>query len=192
VRVWSAKGELLAILKDNVVDGVNSAVWSPDGTIIVTAAPEPTFYQEPFGVQFYGTKAQVWSAEGQRLATLQGPKDTVLSAAWSPKPPSADGSVSILTASANSTVHLWRVFTTVQTLVNAAKARAPRCLTQAQRRAYFLPRVPPRWCITGAGFEAETDPNKWQPKWPYHTPAWRDWLIPRDRGEDPPLPADSS
>ncbi len=64
----------------------------------------------------------------------------------------------------------------------------PRCLTPEQLDAAFLPPEPPRWCVTGPGNEAETDPALWEPKWPYHTPEWRDWLVARDRGEDPPLP----
>ena len=31
--------------------------------------------------------------------------------------------------------------------LSGAKAEAPRCLTSAQRRDFFLPPTPPRWCI---------------------------------------------
>lgn len=72
--------------------------------------------------------------------------------------------------------------------VAEAREAIPRCLTERERAENFLPAIPPRWCITGPGLERETDTSKWQPKWPYVTSAWRDWLIARDRGESPPLP----
>ena len=68
------------------------------------------------------------------------------------------------------------------------KNRLQRCLTQEMRKAYFLNPKPPRWCITGVGLEREKDPAKWQPKYPYHTKAWKDWLIAKDRGQERPLP----
>ncbi len=83
---------------------------------------------------------------------------------------------------------MWELFQTTQALVDYAKRTVPRCLTQAQLSQFYLPDEPPRWCITGAGLEAERDPKKWQPLWPYHTAAGRDWLAARDRGESPKLP----
>ncbi|MEZ5842766.1 MAG: hypothetical protein R3D27_15320 [Hyphomicrobiaceae bacterium] len=35
---------------------------------------------------------------------------------------------------------------------------------------------------------ARRDPAKWQPEWPYHSAAWRDWLVARDEDEYPLLP----
>ena len=95
----------------------------------------------------------------------------------------------ILTGSRDDTARLWLLLpTSQQALVPHAKRIVPRCLTQKQLRSFYLPPEPPRWCITGPGREAEANPAKWQPKWPYHTEAWRLWLAARDRGEDPPLP----
>ncbi|MEJ2125558.1 MAG: hypothetical protein P8Y47_12340 [Alphaproteobacteria bacterium] len=74
--------------------------------------------------------------------------------------------------------------------VDEAKKIVPRCLTQQQRKDFFLQPEPPRWCITGAGLEAETQPDKWKPLWPYRTKAWRDWLAAKDRGEKLPLPTE--
>jgi hypothetical protein len=48
-------------------------------------------------------------------------------------------------------------------LVSAAWTAVPRCHTQAQRKAFFLPPEPPNWCIEMA-------------KWPYDTPAWKQRL----------------
>lgn len=76
----------------------------------------------------------------------------------------------------------------VAELTRTARIAAPRCLTPDQRRAFFLPEAPPRWCITGAGLEAEKDPGKWTGKWPYHTAEWRSWLAAREEGKDLPMP----
>jgi hypothetical protein len=62
-------------------------------------------------------------------------------------------------------------------LVEHAKAAVPRCLTVAQRKAVFMPPEPPAWCI-----EKE--------KWPYDTPAWKQWLNATRAGKNPPLPAE--
>jgi len=86
---------------------------------------------------------------------------------------------------------LWPLFGSTQALADAAKHSLPRCFTQAERQMYFLPKAPPRWCITGAGLEDEPDPALWKPKWPYRSKAWRNWLIESDRagGTDPvPMP----
>ena len=59
--------------------------------------------------------------------------------------------------------------------MSAAKAVVPRCLTPAQRKALFLAPEPPQWCI-----EME--------KWPYNTPAWKQWLADKRVGKNSPLP----
>ena len=86
-----------------------------------------------------------------------------------------------MTVSRENIVRLWDVFASTGELVERAKSDVPRCLTQSQLKDYYLPVEPPRWCITGAGLESETDPAKWQPKWPYDQQAWRDWLVAQDR-----------
>ncbi len=63
-----------------------------------------------------------------------------------------------------------------QELVAQAKTEAPRCLTPAQRKEFFLDPEPPAWCI-----EME--------KWPDHTPAWKAWLAGTRAGRKAPLPA---
>ena len=62
----------------------------------------------------------------------------------------------IVTVSDNGVGRLWTVFPDTQQLVAHARAIVPRCLTPAQRAAYFLPPEPRAWCIETA-------------KWPYHT-----------------------
>ena len=69
-------------------DWVNCAVWSPDGSRILTASWDGT--------------ARVWDpASGKELAVLKGHSDRVNSAVWSP-----DGS-RILTASNDTTARVW-------------------------------------------------------------------------------------
>ncbi|MBD1549265.1 TIR domain-containing protein [Roseibium aggregatum] len=82
----------------------------------------------------------------------------------------------------------WQLAETRQDLVDLEKANATRCLSPRQMKQYFLGDRPPRWCITGPGLETEPDPAKWRPKTPYNTKAWRDWLISRNKGQNPPVP----
>ena len=44
----------------------------------------------------------------------------------------------VLTASADQTARIWRVFPTVRALVEHARAIMPRGLTPAQRKQFFL------------------------------------------------------
>ncbi len=135
-----------------------SAAFSPDGKRIVTASDDKT--------------ARIWdAATGKPIGEpLKGHEDTVRSAAFSP-----DGK-RIVTASDDKTARIWDVFVNTQALAARAKADIPRCLTPAQREAFFLPSGPPQWCV-----EME--------KWPYNTPEWKLWLADVRAGQHPPLPA---
>ena len=166
-RLWEvATGRRLATLEGHK-GYVSSAALSPDGARILTAS--------------YDKTARLWeAATGRLLAIIEGHKSTVESAAFSPDG-GADGVDLILTASADETARLWRVPHTIEALVNAAKDRAPRCLTQAQRKQYFLPPAPPLWCVE-------------RRLWPYHGAPWQDWLAKRKAwlastdAPDPELP----
>jgi WD domain, G-beta repeat len=160
-RLWDVEtGKEIAVLNGHR-KLVRGAEFSPDGRRVVTASWDNT--------------ARLWDVEtGKEIAVLNGHTDGVQSAAFSP-----DGR-RVVTASEDKTARLWDVFPNTQSLVDDAKARLPRCLTQEQRARFFLAPEPPRWCITGAGHEAEKDSSKWEPKWPYHTAAWRDWLLAAD------------
>jgi len=70
----------------------------------------------------------------------------------------------------------WRNVGSYDALMSHAKASTPRCLTTAQRRAFFLPPEPPQWCI-----ELE--------KWPYRTDAWKEWLRDTRAGKSPTPPS---
>ncbi len=170
-RLWDAgSGRELARLGHKI--SVFAASFSPDGGRIVTASADNT--------------ARLWDAGTGKELALLGHEGEVRSAAFSLD--ASAGYLRIITASENE-ARLWQVGRSTQQLVDAAKQRVARCLSPAQRSQYFLPEAPPIWCITGPGQESEKDPAKWQPKWPYQSAAWRDWLVARQRGENPPLPA---
>jgi hypothetical protein len=87
---------------------------------------------------------------------------------------SPDG-VRIVAASGDKTARLWNLKADNGNLVSQARAIVPRCLTPAQRKAFYLPREPPTWCIEMV-------------KWPYDTPEWKRWLVNKRAGKNPPLP----
>ena len=121
------------------MDRVYGAAFSPDGKRIVTASADLT--------------ARIWdAASGKPISDhLRGHMDWVNSAAFSP-----DGE-RVVTASNDFTARIWDIFPDAQVLASRARADVPRCLTLAQRKAFFLPPEPPAWCV-----EIE--------KWPYNTP----------------------
>ena len=185
---------------------INSVDWSPDGQFVAIGGDdgmarliEAKSGRELFHVaQKRPVRAVRFNRDGKLLAAGDGsfadrageailievatgrilarfPQDQVNSIAFSP-----DGAA-MLTLSDNS-AQLHSVFDTPQNLVNAAKNRAARCLTQGQRMEYFLPAAPPIWCI-----ELRL--------WPYHGDEWQIWLPMRKawlasdrRGQEPPLP----
>ena len=57
------------------------------------------------------------------------------------------GAPRIVTASKDKTARIWDLFLGMQALVSAAKSAVPRCLTPAERKAFFLSPEPPAWCV---------------------------------------------
>jgi len=135
---------------------LTSVSFSPDGKRVVTSST--------------GKMARLWDAgTGQPIgAPFRGHEGDVVSAAFSP-----DGK-RIVTASYDKTARLWDTPTT-DALIEAAKKLASRCLTPAQRDAFFLPATPPAWCI-----EME--------KWPNQDQEWKVWLKNTRANLNPPLP----
>jgi WD40 repeat protein len=167
-RLWNAKtGEEITILERDS-EPVRDAGFSSDGKLIIVSA---------------GNGVTVWDERNlAKVADISTHGKAVFSARISP-----DGT-KILTGSADKSAQIRPIYLGWQTLLSNVKVAAPRCLTVTQLLEVYLRPEPPRWCITGPGQTSEPDPAKWQPKWPYQTAAWRDWLLAKDRGEDPQIP----
>jgi WD40 repeat protein len=127
-RLWDAEtGKPIGELKGN--EGpVRSAAFSPDGKRIVTASSDGS--------------VRLWDAEtGKPIGELKG----VAGGAETRVSFSPDGERIVVTA--GYTARLLKLFANTQELVSYAKASIPRCLTVAQRNAFFLPPDPPQWCV---------------------------------------------
>ena len=135
-----------------------SAAFSPDGKRIVTASRDKT--------------ARLWDAEtGKPIGEpLKGHDGCCVERGVQPRRQAHRHRVCGQDGAA-----VGHLSPTPRNLVSHAKAAVPRCLTPAQRKAFFLPPEPPAWCI-----EME--------KWPYDTPAWKQWLADTRAGKNPPLP----
>ena len=115
-----------------------SAEFSPDGKRILTASWDRT--------------VRLWDpATGQQIGAPLDNDAPVAEARFSPN------GARIVAASADKTARLWDVKADTRNLVSRARATFPRCLTPAQRKAFYLPPEPPAWCV-----ELE--------KWSYDTP----------------------
>jgi WD40 repeat protein len=214
-RIWSLGGKLLFTLRGHA-SSVKSAIYSPDGRTIATASADATIrlwdtdnddarrtirgHTGPIDSIAFSrdgnrlvtasmdTTVRVWEVQsGVELAELR--LDGMLSTRRAQFGP--DGRTVLAMAGYDAVLwkNLMTTKTPLQEVVDRAKREVPRCLTLSQRRAFDLPLSPPRWCVTGPGRERETDPSKWQPKWPYQTPAWKSWLIKSDRGVNLRLPS---
>jgi WD40 repeat protein len=84
--LWDAEGKWLATLEGHT-NSIRSAMFSPDGSRILTASDDKT--------------ARLWDAQGKWLATLEGHTGIVLRAVFS-----RDGS-RILTAADDMTARAW-------------------------------------------------------------------------------------
>lgn len=164
-RAWDSEtGRAMFYLNHN---NALEAVLSPDGKRVVTFS--------------HSEAAMVWDlASGGRVAEFKGD-------GWIDKIAFRSDGQSMV-AVANGTVSQWETSPNTHHLVHRAKYVVPRCLTRWERELAFLDPAPPYWCITGAGLEGERDASKWRPKWPYHKPVWRDWLIAKHLGQDPSMP----
>jgi WD40 repeat protein len=143
---------------------VTSIAFSGDGARIVASSSDGQLYE--------------WeTASGELIGAARMYSEAVLGMAIAAK------GARVVTRSDDNTARISTFFNNTASLVDQAKNTVPRCLTAIQMNKFHLGEIPPRWCITGSGHEQETDSTKWQPRWPYDTPEWRQWLGAIDRGE---------
>ena len=107
-------------------------------------------------------EVRVWDvASGSLVTSLKSHVDKITEFSFSP-----DNS-RIATASDGGQVQIWTIPQFGQELVVSAKRAVRECLSPEERSSFFLSSVPPRWCLTGLGFENEGDPSNWRPLPPY-------------------------
>jgi WD40 repeat protein len=161
IRIWQLGTDIQPVIL-KVSSAVTSIAFSDDGARIVAGSSDG--------------QLRVWeTASGELIATVKLHSKEITSVAMA--------EWSIDTASNDNTARISPFFAKTAALVDRAKRTIPRCLTPQQMNKVHLGSIPPRWCITGAGREQETDSTKWQPRWPYHTTEWREWLMSTDRGK---------
>lgn len=167
LRIWDGVSEEP---RRSPVEGITCAVFLADGLRAVAGTKS-------------GAIHTIDTASGEVVAAMPGERSPVSALKV------LTDERSVLGLLANGALVKWPLFATTQRLVEHAKRRVPRALDQASRKAAFLEPEPPRWYITGAGREGETDRAAWRGKPPYDTEVWRDWLVQRLRvGEGGPLP----
>jgi WD40 repeat protein/tetratricopeptide (TPR) repeat protein len=208
VRVWNAvSGQPIVVLRREREEGMFGARFAPDGERVLTfsmgrwiglapgggsaviwdsssgrvvtsiEAGESPLWSAEFNSEgsrivtgFADGSARVWDAStGKVVAETPAPFGDLTHALFSP-----DGT-KVLMLPSFKPAGIWRVFPTTRTLIDDAETVVSRCLSTELREQAFLDRAPPSWCI-----ERE--------KWPYHTPAWKDWLIFSRANLNPPLP----
>ncbi|MGD9367258.1 MAG: TIR domain-containing protein [Desulfobacteraceae bacterium] len=130
VRVWDATtGKLILPPLESHTDWVNSATFSPNGKYIVSRSEDKT--------------ARLWdAATGKLLTIFAGHPAGVRGVAFSPD------SARIVTTSLERVARVWDIkILAKQVLIDRTKKSVHRCLTEEQRKQYFLPPKPPRWCV---------------------------------------------
>jgi WD40 repeat protein/energy-coupling factor transporter ATP-binding protein EcfA2 len=199
VRIWDANtGATLLVLR-----GHEERVWkvsfNASESRILTASLDRT--------------ARIWDARtGTPVAVLKGHAGSVWSARFSPDSEhvltvSADATARlwnantgaeigvlrtrgydvsgaifnrqgtrVATRNSDNIVRIWRVFKSTAELIDRAKVDVPRCLTPDKREEASLEREPPDWCVE-------------QQKWPYNDESWALWLVDRNAGRNPKMPA---
>jgi WD40 repeat protein len=161
-RLWDAEsGEAIATIIGHTED-ILGVIFTPDGRRVVTASKDGTL--------------RMWdAATGRPFITFRQERvprvapSSVLSATFT-----LDGR-GLMAALSGEEVKIWRVFPTLQDLIDNAKQFIPRCLTREQREKAFLDPEPPDWCIK-------------MEKWPYQTQDWKDWVKFNRANLNPPLP----
>lgn len=185
-RIWSPEtGQVIEL--DGHTNVVNFVLFSPDCKLVATASEDKSI--RIWDAQTGEERAKLMAnSKGQRpeyrfgfLRANDDWTEFVALADWQNLMP--------ITLSDDSQKRLAQLSESAADSMQPGEfiKRMPRCLTPFERQTFSLNRAPPRWCITGS-LDSGVRPQDWQPKWPYHTAQWREWLHARDRGEDVPLP----
>ena len=211
-RIWDlATGRLLRILPDHAITGsAGGLLFSPDGATLFTIERGRlvTAWDVESGSRlrsFTGHAGAIGSinlsrdgrflltGSQDRTARLWDVASGIEIAAFGPHPgPVREARFwpgrQIATTSSDGAVRFWPFSPDIQPEIERAKEALGRCLTQAQRRRFYLDQTPPAWCFTGPGLEREADAAKWRPRAPYHMPLWQNWYRQKQAGEAVPLP----
>ena len=163
-RLWDVKtGETIAILEGH--DGkVSDARYSPKGMRILTVSGD---------LSENDNTVRLWDAPAKINVSNQNDNKSIRRGDQV-----SARRTSLMRMSNKIIPYINPNSLSLQDLVNAAKAGAPRCLTQDQRKTYFLPLAPPLWCVE-------------RKLWPYHTKPWQKWLVAKKAGGEPELPKDT-
>ncbi len=168
-RVWdAATGRPLATVLGHA-GAVNSVALSHDGLTLASGASDATL--------------RISHADsGKLIALIKGHALAITSVALS------DDGRRLLTGASDGTVRITPQPPDTASLLQRAMAEVPRHLGTPHLQKFHIRQDPPRWCITGAGLERQTDARLWRAKWPYGTDTWRQWLIAIDAGKKPAPP----
>ena len=204
-RIWNAKtGAVLAVLKGDAnpikkgqfalngkyvvtISGTGEAkLWrTADGSLVsdlgsgknhTTAVPEPNgktiaLFTDHDMTEYALDGRQPGETVTNSISLLEGKQSGIdyVNAPFAKLVTSTDRTLM------NSGKVLWLMPWSTQDYVEQVHAMLPRCLTRDERRKAYLDPQPPVWCIEMG-------------KWPYNSPAWKQWLADKEAGQDTPMP----
>ncbi len=125
-RIWQVgRDDAIAVFSDHetfragVLDGVHCVRWSPDGAFIASGGG--------------GDLLRIWRPlAAQACLTLAGHGESINDLAWGPE---CDR---IVVATGDGSLRLWELVIDQQQLLDIARSRAVRDLTDAERWGYGL------------------------------------------------------
>jgi len=141
-----------------LVKGAQTATQSPDGTLIAIS-------------RFHGpTLIRRGLNDGDVATTASARSDIWRRAAFDPT------GARFITVHEDGVARIWPAFAATERLMSTVTNQVQRCLTPDQRRAAFLPDVPPDDCIDKG-------------LWPYGSNDWKEWRRRTLAGNNPALPS---
>jgi WD40 repeat protein len=165
---FSADGQMLL---SGSSDGTVVARRLPSGEIVRTLAADRGGWVRNVAWLLDGQRVAAWTDRGVHVWNLKSGELLALVEGGG----ALEGQDRFLVTRDYRARIVRRLFGSTQELVDAVHAKAPRCLTAAERAAHFLKPEPPHWCIARG-------------KWPYHTAEWRQWLAAKEAGKPTEMP----